>query len=74
MTGIPGSHARNFLHTAIAEGGLNLSNASNERMDISLTYLRKVSETVVEPYNAILSSNQLVDSSDLSICIDNEAL
>jgi len=34
----------------------------------------KVSETVVEPYNAILATNQLIDSSDLSICIDNEAL
>jgi len=34
----------------------------------------KVSETVVEPYNAILSTNQLIDNSDLTICIDNEAL
>ena len=34
----------------------------------------QVSETVVEPYNAILSGHQLVDNSDLSICIDNEAL
>ncbi len=34
----------------------------------------QVSETVVEPYNAILATNQLIDSSDLSICIDNEAL
>ncbi|TDL17966.1 beta-tubulin 2 [Rickenella mellea] len=34
----------------------------------------KVSETVVEPYNSILSTNQLVESSDLTICIDNEAL
>ncbi|KAL1690666.1 Tubulin/FtsZ, GTPase domain-containing protein [Schizophyllum commune] len=34
----------------------------------------KVSETVVEPYNAMLSMHQLVDNSDLTICIDNEAL
>ncbi|THV05655.1 tubulin nucleotide-binding domain-like protein [Dendrothele bispora CBS 962.96] len=34
----------------------------------------KVSETVVEPYNAMLSVHQLLDTSDLSICIDNEAL
>ncbi|KAI5120202.1 hypothetical protein M0805_006308 [Coniferiporia weirii] len=34
----------------------------------------KVSETVVEPYNAILSAHQLVDNSDMTICIDNEAL
>ncbi|KAJ7746284.1 beta-tubulin 2 [Mycena metata] len=34
----------------------------------------KVSETVVEPYNAMLSVHQLVETSDLTICIDNEAL
>jgi len=34
----------------------------------------KVSETVVEPYNALLSVHQLVENSDLTICIDNEAL
>ncbi|KAL1751391.1 Tubulin/FtsZ, GTPase domain-containing protein [Schizophyllum commune] len=34
----------------------------------------KVSETVVEPYNAMLSLHQLVDNSDLTVCIDNEAL
>ncbi|GBE88546.1 Tubulin beta-2 chain [Sparassis crispa] len=34
----------------------------------------KVSETVVEPYNALLSIHQLVENSDLTMCIDNEAL
>jgi tubulin beta len=34
----------------------------------------KVSDTVVEPYNAILSVNQLVENSDETFCIDNEAL
>ncbi|KAF7317160.1 Tubulin beta chain [Mycena chlorophos] len=34
----------------------------------------KVSETVVEPYNAMLSAHQLLDNSDLTFCIDNEAL
>lgn len=34
----------------------------------------KVSDTVVEPYNATLSLNQLIDHSDQSYCIDNEAL
>ncbi|TFK22749.1 beta-tubulin 2 tubb2 [Coprinopsis marcescibilis] len=34
----------------------------------------KVSETVVEPYNALLSIHQLVENSDLTFCIDNEAL
>ncbi|KAK7211064.1 hypothetical protein V2G26_018242 [Clonostachys chloroleuca] len=34
----------------------------------------KVSDTVVEPYNAILSVHQLVENSDATFCIDNEAL
>ena len=34
----------------------------------------KVSDTVVEPYNAVLSSNQLIENSDETFCIDNEAL
>ena len=34
----------------------------------------KVSDTVVEPYNATLSIHQLLENSDESICIDNEAL
>ncbi|KAJ6468311.1 beta-tubulin 2 [Mycena sanguinolenta] len=34
----------------------------------------KVSETVVEPYNAMLSVHQLLENCDLTVCIDNEAL
>ncbi|KAM9845896.1 tubulin beta-4B chain-like isoform 3-T3 [Aulostomus maculatus] len=34
----------------------------------------KVSDTVVEPYNAILSLHQLVDNTDETFCIDNEGL
>ncbi|KAB5595928.1 Tubulin beta-2 chain [Ceratobasidium theobromae] len=34
----------------------------------------KVSETVVEPYNTVLSLHQLVDNTDMSVCVDNEAL
>ncbi|KAJ4175658.1 Tubulin beta chain (Beta tubulin), partial [Fusarium falciforme] len=34
----------------------------------------KVSDTVVEPYNATLSVHQLLDNSDATFCIDNEAL
>ncbi|KAB7501323.1 Tubulin beta-2 chain [Armadillidium nasatum] len=34
----------------------------------------KVSDTVVEPYNAILSIHQLVENTDETFCIDNEAL
>lgn len=34
----------------------------------------KVSDTVVEPYNATLSIHQLVGNADETFCIDNEAL
>jgi len=34
----------------------------------------KVSDTVVEPYNATLSMHQLVENADEVMCIDNEAL
>merc|ERR1712179_890453 len=34
----------------------------------------KVSDTVVEPYNATLSIHQLVENTDETYCIDNEAL
>jgi tubulin beta len=34
----------------------------------------KVSDTVVEPYNCTLSVHQLVENSDETFCIDNEAL
>ncbi|XP_024895778.1 tubulin beta-1 chain isoform X1 [Pteropus alecto] len=34
----------------------------------------KVSDTVVEPYNAVLSVHQLIHNADACFCIDNEAL
>merc|ERR1712134_130137 len=34
----------------------------------------KVSDTVVEPYNTVLSSHQLLENSDETFIIDNEAL
>lgn len=34
----------------------------------------KVSDTVVEPYNATLSIHQLLENTDQTYCIDNEAL
>jgi len=36
--------------------------------------LVQVSDTVVEPYNATLSVHQLVENTDETYCIDNEAL
>merc|ERR1711997_1430801 len=34
----------------------------------------KVSDTVVEPYNAVLSTHQLLENADETFIIDNEAL
>jgi len=34
----------------------------------------KVSDTVVEPYNATLSIHQLIENADQVVCLDNEAL
>lgn len=65
--------------TGAGLGTLLLSKVREEYPDrmlatFSILPSPKVSETVVEPYNAMLSMHQLVDNSDLSICIDNEAL
>lgn len=38
------------------------------------SYSIQVSEVVVEPYNATLSAHQLCENTDLTFCIDNEAL
>nr|ACV83999.1 beta tubulin [Trypanosoma evansi] len=43
-------------------------------MTFSIIPSPKVSDTVVEPYNTTLSVHQLVENSDESMCIDNEAL
>ncbi|KAI0833676.1 beta-tubulin 2 [Trametes gibbosa] len=65
--------------TGAGLGSLMLSKFREEYPDRMLSTYSilpspKVSETVVEPYNALLSLNQLVENSDLTLCIDNEAL
>ncbi|KAF8636799.1 hypothetical protein AX17_003261 [Amanita inopinata Kibby_2008] len=65
--------------TGAGLGSLLLSKLREEFPDrmlatFSILPSPKVSETVVEPYNALLSINQLVDNGDLTLCIDNEAL
>ncbi|KAF4579938.1 Tubulin beta-2 chain [Pleurotus pulmonarius] len=65
--------------TGAGLGSLLLSKLREEYPDrmlatFSILPSPKVSETVVEPYNALLSIHQLVDSGDLTFCIDNEAL
>ncbi|XP_014786384.1 tubulin beta-1 chain [Octopus bimaculoides] len=48
----------------------------SDRINLNFTVIPspKVSETVVEPYNAVLSINTLVDNSNETMCFDNEAL
>lgn len=41
---------------------------------ILIKFSSQVSDTVVEPYNATLSVHQLVENTDETFCIDNEAL
>ncbi|KZT07580.1 beta-tubulin 2 [Laetiporus sulphureus 93-53] len=65
--------------TGAGLGSLLLSKFREEYPDRMLSTFSilpspKVSETVVEPYNALLSIHQLVENSDLTMCIDNEAL
>ncbi len=60
-------------------GTLLLSNVQEEYPDRMLsTYSilpsQKVSDTVTEPYNTVLSMNQLINCSDATFCLDNEAL
>jgi len=40
----------------------------------SVTPSPRVSDTVVEPYNAMLAINQLLENADAVVCLDNEAL
>ena len=65
--------------TGSGMGSLLISRIREEYPDrIMCTYSvvpsPKVSNTMVEPYNALLSSHQLVENTDETFCIDNEAL
>ncbi|CAI2353529.1 unnamed protein product [Caenorhabditis sp. 36 PRJEB53466] len=60
-------------------GALILSKLREEYPDrvlssFSVIPSRKVSDTVVEPYNATLAMNHLIPKTDFTYCIDNEAL
>lgn len=48
----------------------------NDRMLSTYSVLPspKLSDTVTEPYNAVLSFHQLVENADATYCLDNEAL
>ncbi|KAI8897890.1 beta tubulin [Globomyces pollinis-pini] len=65
--------------TGAGLGSLILSKIREEYPDrmlctYSIVPSPKVSDTVVEPYNATLTLHQLVENSDETFCIDNEAL
>jgi tubulin beta len=65
--------------TGSGMGSLILSKIREEYPDrmmctFSVVPSPKVSDTVVEPYNAVLTVHQLVENSDETFCIDNEAL
>lgn len=65
--------------TGSGMGTLLLSKMREEYPDRIMTTFSvfpspKVSNTVVEPYNATLSVHQLVENTDETFCIDNEAL
>lgn len=65
--------------TGAGLGSLLLSKIREEYPDRMLSTFSilpspKVSETIVEPYNAMLSLHQLVENGDLTFCLDNEAL
>ncbi|EEB08831.1 tubulin beta Nda3 [Schizosaccharomyces japonicus yFS275] len=65
--------------TGSGMGTLLLSKIREEYPDrmmatFSVAPAPKSSDTVVEPYNATLSMHQLVENSDETFCIDNEAL
>ncbi|QRV77639.1 Tubulin/FtsZ family, GTPase domain [Ceratobasidium sp. AG-Ba] len=60
-------------------GSLLLSKLREEAPDRMLTTFSvfpspKVSDTVVEPYNTVLALHQLVENTDMCVCLDNEAL
>ncbi|GBN53536.1 Tubulin beta chain [Araneus ventricosus] len=65
--------------TGSGMGSLMISKIREEYPDrimntFSIVPSPKVSNTVVEPYNATLSVHQLVENTDETFCIDNEAL
>eukprot|EP00439_Symbiodinium_sp_Y106_P079794 s1294_g18.t1 len=57
-----------------AEGGYDIRYPDRIMETFSVIPSPKVSDTVVEPYNAVLSFHQLVENSDESFLLDNEAL
>ncbi|KAJ2780998.1 Tubulin beta-6 chain [Coemansia javaensis] len=60
-------------------GSLMLQKISEEYPDRMLSTFtvmpsQKTSEAVIEPYNSVLSIHHLIENSDMTFCLDNEAL
>ncbi|KAJ8926182.1 hypothetical protein NQ314_021469, partial [Rhamnusium bicolor] len=58
----------------LVDAVLDVVRKEAENCDCLQGFHPKVSDTVVEPYNATLSVHQLVENTDETYCIDNEAL
>ena len=61
-------------HPYAISGGISCEVRFVTRPACVLVVVVQVSDVVVEPYNATLSVHQLVENTDQSFCIDNEAL
>lgn len=62
------------INLSISYGICSLKLHSLFHLTENIIIFTKVSDTVVEPYNATLSVHQLVENTDETFCIDNEAL
>ncbi|KAB0407421.1 hypothetical protein E2I00_012434 [Balaenoptera physalus] len=70
---VPAGREERLLGAELVESALDAVRAEAEGCDC-LQGFQLVSDTVVEPYNAVLSLHQLLQNSDACFCIDNEAL
>ena len=77
LLGFLGSYANDLpatSHHVIFHSYALVISTSFIRISYLIVFPLQVSDTVVEPYNATLSVHQLVENTDETYCIDNEAL
>ena len=70
--GVPRSNSGHVFNLAIAKGVRD--GRGSESCYITLVHDDQLILCSLQPYNALLSVHQLVENSDMTICIDNEAL
>ncbi|XP_040588789.1 tubulin beta-1 chain isoform X2 [Mesocricetus auratus] len=63
-----------FVHGNSGAGNNWAKGHYTEGAELIENVMDAVSDTVVEPYNAVLSIHQLMENADACFCIDNEAL